>query len=258
MRCLGIDWSGRARGAERFIWIAEARDGELVALQDGRDRRTAVDHVLARAEADPELVAGFDFAFSFPAWYCARRGWRTGPEVWRAMAAEGEALLAGCPPPFWGRPGVGRRVSIECGRRRTDREDVPSAKSVFQIGGSGAVGTGSIRGMPELLRLIEAGLRVWPLHGIGLPAAVEIYPRALYGSRLVKSRAADRRRLLQERYRDQDRRLLARAASCEDAFDAAVTALVMSEHAAALRALPAAAAWRLEGRVWTPALSRGR
>ena len=35
-------------------------------------------------------------------------------------------------------------------------------KSTFQIGGAGAVGTGSLRGMPHLLTLREAGCAVWP------------------------------------------------------------------------------------------------
>ena len=35
-------------------------------------------------------------------------------------------------------------------------------KSVFQIGGAGSVGTASLRGMPVLQRLREAGFAVWP------------------------------------------------------------------------------------------------
>jgi hypothetical protein len=51
--------------------------------------------------------------------------------------------------------------------RRTDRETGSVAgsrpKSVFQVDGAGTVGTGSLRGMPFLLQLEEAGFNVWPL-----------------------------------------------------------------------------------------------
>jgi hypothetical protein len=252
VRCVAVDWSGRVTGAQRFIWIAEAVDGRLTVLEDGRDRDETIDWVIARAAADPQLVAGFDFAFSFPAWYCQARGWRDGPSVWRAMAAEGEALLATCPDPFWGRPGHGRPGSVDRGLRATDRIDIRGAKSVFQIGGSGAVGTGSVRGMPQLLALRAAGFAVWPFDPPRLPLAIEIYPRAMYGGEVVKSRHTDRRRVLEQRFADQPDELLARAATSEDAFDAAVSALVMSRSQSALRALSFDPAHLLEGRAWTP------
>jgi hypothetical protein len=252
VRCVAVDWSGRVTGAQRFIWIAEAIDGRLTVLEDGRDRDETVDWVIARAAADPELVAGFDFAFSFPAWYCQARGWLDGPSVWRAMADEGGALLAACPEPFWGRPGHPRPGLVDRGLRETDRVDISGAKSVFQIGGSGAVGTGSVRGMPQLLRLRAAGFAVWPFDPPRLPVAIEIYPRAMYGREVVKSRGTDRRRVLQQRFADQPAKLLARACASEDAFDAAVSALVMSRRQSALRALSFDPAYLLEGRAWTP------
>src|ERR1035438_6219537 len=43
-------------------------------------------------------------------------------------------------------------------------------KSPFQIGGAGAVGTGTLRGIPELERLHEAGFRVWPFEEPALRA----------------------------------------------------------------------------------------
>ena len=252
MRCVAVDWSGRARGAEAFIWIAEARDGKLVFLENGRSRTQAIAWVIAAASAGPPLVAGFDFAFSLPAWYCARRGWGSAEQVWAAIAAEGETLLADCPAPFWGRPGHPRPHRVARGWRRTEREDAPGAKSVFQIGGAGAVGTGSLRGMGHLLTLREAGFAIWPLAGAGLPAAVEIYPRAMYGPTVRKSRTAERRALLADRFPELTGALRERAAGTEDAFDAAVSALVMSAHARELGALPAVAQNALEGRVWVP------
>src|SRR5947207_2673911 len=79
-----------------------------------------------------------------------------------------------------------RRPTLEEHLRRTDR-DVPGIggirpKSVFQIGGAGAVGTGSIRGMSLLKRLSDAGFAVWPFDSAQFPLVVEIYPRLLTGS----------------------------------------------------------------------------
>ena len=41
-------------------------------------------------------------------------------------------------------------------------------KSPFQVGGSGSVGTGSLRAMEWLLKLWEGGFRVWPFEDAGL------------------------------------------------------------------------------------------
>ncbi len=175
MDVVAIDWSGRATGAERFLWTAHVRDGRLLALEDGRDRTAAIDAVIALAGRCDELLVGLDFSFSFPAWWCATRGWSTAPEVWAAMRDEGEALLAACAPPLWGRPGR-RAQKLGPPLRRTEAQH-PGAKSTFQIGGAGAVGTGAIRGMPHLLRLREAGFAVWPFDPSGPRTVVEVYPR---------------------------------------------------------------------------------
>jgi Protein of unknown function (DUF429) len=247
LRVAAVDWSGRAAGAERYIWLAEVRDGRLVELRNGLSREA----IVAGLVEDPPDVMGLDFAFSFPAWWCAERGWSRVVDVWTAARDEGEAWLAACEPPFWGRPAKRRPADGEP-LRRTEREDARGAKSVFQIGGAGAVGTGSIRGMPHLLTLAEAGFAVWPFSA-GRPLVVEIYPRALTGP-LRKSRRAEREAAL-ERFRgDQPATLLARAAGSEDAFDAAVSALVMARHADQLAALEPTSdrVHAIEGRVWRP------
>jgi hypothetical protein len=122
-----------------------------------------------------------------------------------------------------------------------------AVKSVFQIGGAGAVGTGSIRGMPLLHRLRSAGASVWPFDAPGWPRVVEIYPRLLTGP-VVKSSAAARDAYLARRYP-----ALGPIAS-EDAFDAAVSALTMARHADDLAALPTESdpELRREGRIWYP------
>ena len=124
---------------------------------------------------------------------------------------------------------------------------------MFQIGGAGAVGTGSLRGMPVLHRLHEAGFSVWPFCDAELPVVIEIYPRVLTGA-VNKSNAEHRRTYIEERYGHLDAAMRERAASSDDAFDAAVSALVMWEHQAELAALRPARddVERLEGATWRP------
>jgi hypothetical protein len=242
LRVAAVDWSGRAAGSERYIWTAVAAGGALLSLEDGRDRIRLGDHLVALAEADPALVVGLDFAFSLPVWFLDRCGYEDGMAVPEAVA---ECWLRECPPPFWGR--CGRRRGPEPQHRETEVQVAPHAKPVFQVGGSGAVGTGSLRGWPVLRRLRAAGFSIWPFDPPRLPVAVEIFPRLLTGP-VIKSRREARDRYLRERGWPPE------AAVTEDAFDAAVSALVMSAHSAALAALPVEAdpIIRREGRIWSP------
>jgi hypothetical protein len=241
LRVAAVDWSGRVQGASRFIWTATACDGELTSLERDRDRSQVGDHLVELALADPALVAGLDFAFSLPLWFLDRCGFEDGMAVPEPVA---EGWLRDCPPPFWGRHG--RRRGPEPQHRRTELEVAPHAKPVFQVGGSGAVGTGSLRGFPVLRRLRAEGFAIWPFDPPRLPMAVEIFPRLLTGP-VIKSRASERERYLRERGWP------AEAAVTEDAFDAAVSALVMSRHATALAGMATVAdpVIRREGRIWT-------
>jgi len=252
-RVLAVDWSGAARRAERSIWLAEASRGQLVSLECGRTRDQLIDRVIEIARGDPETVVGFDFAFSFPRWWCEARSWTQGRDVWSAMAEEGEQILSLCEPPFWGRPG--KKMPDHDGRRKTELEGrVGSAKSVFQIGGAGAVGTGSIRGMPFLLRLADAGFKVWPFYPAGWPRVVEIYPRELTGKVNKSSRAA-RLAYLRAAFPELEVDVFAAASNSEDAFDAAVSALVMDHSFNELAALEQTADsyYAIEGAIWRPA-----
>lgn len=254
MRVLAIDWSGKLKRAEEFVWLADVRDGKLVDLYNGLTREQLVSRVVATANEDPEMIVGFDFAFSFPRWWCEERGWTKGQDVWAAMAQDGEELLAACEAPFWGRPGRPNPHPADRLYRRTDRDaGAGAAKSVFQIGGAGAVGTGSIRGMPHLETLAQNGFSVWPFTVGGWPSVVEIYPRALTGP-VRKSSWRERHKLLFGRFSGQSAALLERAAGSEDAFDAAVSALVMSSHHAELEALggPLEPEYEIEGKIWRP------
>jgi len=256
MRAIGVDWSGATHNARSHIWLAEAAEpGQLLRLESGRDREELGAHLLS-LPADG-LVVGLDYAFSFPAWFLEHLAIPSAPELWAHVTCHGQAWLAACEPPFWGRPGRAKPALQKPALRRTDQA-VPSTggivpKSIFQIGGAGSVGTGSIRGMPLLHRLHAAGASIWPFTTAGNPVLVEIYPRLMTGP-VHKSRQSARLELLASRYPNlaPDRRAL--AAASEDAFDAAVSALVMIEHIADLLALPAQTdpAVKLEGRIWHP------
>ena len=254
-----MDWSGSRDAAHRTLWLAEARDGRLARLERGRVREQLVDHLIDIAARDPALVVGLDFAFSFPAWFLRRLGVASAPEAWELAAREGESWLDRCDPPFWGRPGK-PRPPIGRGRspyRRTEGERLPirgvAPKSVFQIGGDGSVGTGSIRGMPALLRLRAAGFSIWPFDPPRFPMALEIYPRWLTG-RVQKRSEVSRRLHLAVHAAGEDRALVELAASNEDAFDAAVSAIEMAKRAAGFRDLERATVREqlLEGRIWNP------
>jgi hypothetical protein len=270
---LAVDWSGAVRGARRTIWIAEVRDGALVRLERGRDRRELVDHLVDLAGSRPPFVVGLDFAFSFPAWFLQERGIGSAAGGWDFAAEHGERLLASCPDPFWGKPGR-RRPPSDPARpafRRSEGERPPlrgvGPKSVFQIGGAGAVGTGSLRGMPFLRDLRRAGFAIWPFDPPGtsrVPTVVEIYPRWLTG-RVRKASRVARALHLADRFPSLGPAMQDLAASTEDAFDAAVSAMRMAEASGKFAALPAARDPRetLEGRIWSPvedpvALASGR
>jgi hypothetical protein len=241
------------------MWLAEARDRSLARLERGRDRDRLVDHLLDLAARESALVVGLDFAFSFPAWFLRTIGVASAPEAWDLAAREGESWLERCDPPLWGRPGK-PRPPLARGRspfRRTEGERLPirgvAPKSVFQIGGDGSVGTGSIRGMPALLRLRAAGFAIWPFDPPRFPMALEIYPRWLTG-RVQKRSAVSRRLHLAVHAGREDRALVEIAASNEDAFDAAASAIEMARHAASFARLEPATEreHRLEGRIWNP------
>ncbi|HMC43281.1 MAG TPA: hypothetical protein VKI20_09755 [Acidimicrobiales bacterium] len=260
-RVVAVDWSGRAddAGQRRHIWTAEVAGGELVALAGGRTRAALAQHLETLAGQHGRLAVGLDFSFSFPRWWLEERGWPDGPAAWSAAGEEGEAWLERCAPPFWGRPGR-RRPGPDTSRPalRATEEEVPATggsrpSSTFQIGGAGAVGTASVRGMPLLARLRAAGFHVWPFDAQGWPLVVEIYPRVFTGP-VRKSDPLARRRALSERRPAIDPALSELTVSSEDAFDAALSALGMAARAHELATLPHLTdrVSRLEGRMWRP------
>lgn len=260
-RSLAVDWSGafEAREQKKKIWVAEAQGGTLLHLESGRDRDEVVELLVRERERDPDFIVGFDFSFSLPGWFLAERGLARVDELWALAAEQGAGWLGTCEWPFWGKPGQGR-PNLPKHFRQTEFEVHRTSgflpKSTFQINGAGSVGAGSIRGMPALARLRAAGFAIWPFDAPALPErplAVEIYPRLLTG-RVTKSSFAQRTEYLRERYPALDVKTAELAASSDDAFDAAVAALVMDASITAFDRLPAVTEGEeaVEGAIWTP------
>src|SRR5665213_3828503 len=198
-RIVALDWSGRvdAAGQRRHIWAGVWTAGAGVTLEAGRTRDEVAEWLIQMAAETPRMVVSIDCCFSFPAWFLQEHRCKTVFDFWEKVAAgQGERWLArecedvARDERFWGKPH--KRPEQFCGEgyrrmmRGTDWEnkvaqsleggDAARAakmkgitpKSPFQIGGSGSVGTGSLRAMPFLLRLREAGFRVWPFEDAAL------------------------------------------------------------------------------------------
>jgi hypothetical protein len=302
-RVVGIDWSGRvdAAGQRRHIWAGvwtQDSDGKVsVKLEAGRTRGEIAEWLIELARATPRMVVGFDFCFSFPAWFVRdEHGAKSGPEFWRRVVEDGHAerwLARGAEDRrFWGKAGVGHRgarpaefsgehlhrmmraTDIDCkmvavipeAERRARMKGI-TPKSVFQIGGSGSVGTASLRGFPVLLRLREEGFRVWPFDAPelaekeGRPLVVEMYTRLNTGA-VHKSNAAARTAYLAKKrkedaaYAGLSRTVMQRARAGEDAFDALVSTMVMAERRETFAHLPTPRdpLHGIEGWTWAPEL----
>ncbi len=254
-RVIVVDWSGARTGAKSRIWLAEVCSGRLTRLESGRDREELIAYLIEVASTDPDLVIGLDFAFSFPRWFAEGEVATSIEEVWDLVAKKGEQWLSDCEPPFWGRRGKPRPDLPEhyrCTETSAAEAKGVHPKSVFQIGGAGAVGTGSLRGMPHLADLRRAGFSIWPFHEVRAPLVIEIYPRLLTGP-VTKSDFCKRRAHLTDNCLPEiGGGLACKAASSEDAFDAAVSAVEMSRHLDEIAALTQSQdpVERIEGAIW--------
>ena len=126
-------------------------------------------------------------------------------------------------------------------------------KSAFQIYGPGHVGTGSLRGMPALLKLRQAGFAIWPFDAPKSHTVIEIYPRILT-QKVHKGNKEHREEYFRaERFSRFGTQWIAAASSSEDAFDAAVSAAFMQENLDELRFLPPVTTYeQIEGKIWAP------
>ncbi len=269
VRCIAVDWSGAIdRGYQRkHIWLAEAEAGGLIRLENRQIRDDVVATLVNEIQPGGPVAIGLDFAFSFPQWYLQRRNRQNVRALWDLAAEEGEQWLAGDTWPFWGRPGRFRthpeNLTMDLRFRETDAEQMGRGqpKSVFQVNGGGAVGTGTIRGIPALARLQDAGATIWPFDAPerGRSNVIEIYPRLFYGREVTTKDSAEgrdsRQRYLALHYALLERRWRDSMVGSGDAFDAGVSALVMNANSGDLQRLQQAAEPRrlLEGEIWSPA-----
>src|SRR4051794_2263461 len=104
MRTIAIDWSGAASGEAKKIWIAEARNGQIAVLENGRSREQVATWLEEQARQDSQIMIGIDFAFAFPSWYLESQGLETARDLWALADQQAEHWLASCQSPFWGRP----------------------------------------------------------------------------------------------------------------------------------------------------------
>ncbi len=277
-----------ARGRAGLAARAKGMDG-VVGLENGRTREETAEWLISMARETPRMVVGFDFCFGFPEWFVTgEMGCGTGPEFWEMVAREhGERWLerGHGDQRFWGKPHKrpaefsGERIhrmlratDIDCKliahiseAERVARVKGITPKSVFQIGGSGSVGTASLRGMAILLELRSAGFRVWPFDRPELageaprPMVVEMYSRLNTGP-VHKSNAGARRVYLERKraensaYAGLGRGVMRKALGSEDAFDALVSCMVMVERRGTFAELgqPRDPKFRVEGWTWAP------
>jgi hypothetical protein len=303
-RVVAVDWSGdKGPGQRKKIWagVWTASDsfskGAEVTLESGRTREELFAWLVEMARETPRMVVGIDCCFSFPAWFLAEHGCKTAFDFWNHVAdGQGERWLAreceavARDERFWGKPH--KRPEQFCGAglhrsmRSTDMENkiTPkmlegdperaakvkgiTPKSPFQIGGSGSVGTGSLRAMPFLLRLREAGFRVWPFESASFsgkepkPLVVEMYTRLLTGAVKKSNPVARRQYLLAKKksdagYAGLPRGVMAKAMGSEDAFDALVCCMEMVRWRGEFAGLRATRdeVLRLEGITWRPGVA---
>nr|WP_213805443.1 hypothetical protein [Granulicella sp. dw_53] len=300
-RVVAVDWSGdKGPGQRKKLWagVWTASTGK-VSLEGGRSRAELIDWLIELSAETPRMVVGVDCCFSYPAWFLEEHGCATVFDFWRHVAAgHGERWLhRECEDArFWGVAGslrTGKRPPEFCGEglrrmmRWTDFENKIAQgmaggdperaakmmgitpKSPFQIGGSGSVGTGSLRAMPFLLKLREAGFRVWPFDGAEVgskaprPLLVEMYTRLLTGA-VKKSNPTARKEYLAAKkkvdaaYTGLSRGTMTKALGSEDAFDALVCCLEMVRWRKEFAGLKATedAVLRLEGITWRPGVGR--
>ncbi len=264
VRCIAVDWSGAEdlKDQRDKIWVAEAVQGRLIRLENGRTRRQVVDYLLEKICGGGPLIIGLDFAFSFPEWYLDEYHLENVQALWAEAAKRGERWLNGQTPPFWGLDGPFKsqpeEVMDDLGLRETDWAN--GGESVFHVSGGANVGTGTIRGLPHLAEMQNAGATIWPFDAPvpDSPNVIEIYPRVFYGHGVTKSLERSRRRYLERNYGDLEGPLHDDMVASDDAFDAGVSALMMSAHIGDLQKLQQATepTISLEGEIWAPLVRR--
>lgn len=214
-----VDWSanGRPKTGKDSLWLACLRSGLPMVLENPPTRSRAMVLIEALLREDiaqgRTTLAGFDFAFGYPAGLAQAMGadadWR---QVWGWIAAHltdgpdnannrfdmaaGLNALFAAPGPFWGNglardiPGLPRRKpqgwgdSLPENLRLADRL-APAAQEVWKLSGAGSVGGQSLTGIAALERLRHRiNVTVWPFEQIqrprpAAPVLAEVFPSLL-------------------------------------------------------------------------------
>lgn len=212
-----VDWSAAAvpspaRESANAIWIGIARaSGEEEQYFRTRSQAEAALAALfdAEAAAGRRVLAGFDFAFGYPAGFAARLTGTPGARaVWHWLAdhltdgpdnrndrfALADRINArfGQGGPFWGRPGSHALSHLHetkavdylalglAERRRVERV-VTGAQPVWKLNTAGCVGGQVLTGLPTIARLAaRPGATVWPFDAsTGALVLAEVYPSLL-------------------------------------------------------------------------------
>ncbi len=211
---LMVDWSGgNDRGPtpkKDAIWACAARAGQADEPVYLRNRQIAEDWITRfltdERRAGHRVMAGFDFAFGYPAgfgqtligtddpfaiwdWFEAHVNDGLDSNNRFDLAGEINAMFPGVGP-FWfnglqrdiahlPRKGLDRRDHGMAEKRMAEVQ-AKGAFAVWQLAGAGAVGSQVIMGLPMLARLrrrFADELRVWPFESPDAPIAiVEIWP----------------------------------------------------------------------------------
>ena len=208
-----VDWSanGTPKTGKDSIWIAHLRPGHAVTLDNPPTRHAAMTRIAAMMEEEGRkgrrLLAGFDFAFGYPAGLARAMGpdadWRS---IWAHLhdhlidtpdnannrfdlAASLNARFSG-DGPFWGNglardiPGLPRRKPQGWGETLPDNRRLadtlaPGAQEVWKLSGAGAVGGQTLTGQAALEALRRRlPVAVWPFEDYTQAPAVlaEIFP----------------------------------------------------------------------------------
>ncbi len=253
-RYLMVDWSAASKPTtgKDSVWAClSERDGDAIRLNEAINfptRSAFMDWFARQADeairTGARLLAGFDFAFAYPAGAAERMaGSPDALDLWRVI---GESLEDGDDNAnnrfelagrinrqafadghvFWGLPsnqtidGLTHRKpparSDNLGRKRLAEARAKGAQSVWQLYYNGSVGSQSLTGIARLQAFRTAGHRaehvaVWPFETGFSPFApkavtiAEIYP-SLFKDKLKADRIKDRAQvqLLAEMFADFD------------------------------------------------------
>lgn len=230
---IAIDWSGAkdAASQRKHIWTATL-SGSSVGLESRRTRDEVTAWLIEQKHQHPNLLVGFDFAFGFPLWYVEQHG-PTIQDFWTYIEDNAERLVLCEEEPFWGRAAhpKPRGLSREESLRHTDLQTTVNGqypKSAFQVNYPGAVGTGTLRGIRNLIALQRAGFTIWPFQDLGAQNIVEIYPRLF--TQIPVSRLDERRKFLNaDHFNWLPKEVSENAIRSVDAFDALISVIGMRD-----------------------------